>query len=72
MDVRLAPTEKWNGDFEPIISESEPDVLPLHQRAIADLFGYDPKSEGLEASMLSICTTDLSMSGDITLSPEYR
>ena len=31
----------------------------LHQRAMADLFGYNPKSEGLEASMLFIYTTDL-------------
>ena len=26
---------------------------------MADLFGYNPKSEGLEASMLFIYTTDL-------------
>ena len=31
----------------------------LHQRAMADLFGYNPKSEDLEASMLFIYTTDL-------------
>ena len=50
---------EWNGDFEPAISESESDMFPLHQRAITDPFGYDPKSEVLETSMLSVCTTDL-------------
>ena len=34
-------------------------VALLHQRAIAGLSGYDPKSEVLETSMLSVCTTDL-------------
>ena len=34
-------------------------MFPLHQRAMADPFGYDPKSEVLETSMLSVCTTDL-------------
>ena len=50
---------KRSGDFEPVIPESESGVFPLHQRAMADLFGYNPKSEDLEASMLFIYTTNL-------------
>ena len=50
---------KRSGDFEPAIPESESGVFPLHHRAMADLFGYNPKSEDLEASMLFIYTTDL-------------
>ena len=30
---------EWNCDFEPVISESESGMLPLHQRAIAGLSG---------------------------------
>ena len=31
----------------------------LHQRAMTGLSGYDPKSEVLETTMLSVYTTDL-------------
>ena len=53
-------------------------MFPLHQRAIADLFGYDPKSEVLETTVLSVYTTDLEKANKNTASlvrkavPVYR
>ena len=53
-------------------------MFPLHQRAITDPFGYDPKSEVLEATVLSVYTTDLEKANKNTASlvrkavPDYR
>ncbi len=53
-------------------------MLPLYQRAIADPFGYDPKSEVLETTVLSVYTTDLEKANKNTASlvrkavPDYR
>ena len=53
-------------------------MFPLHQRAITDPFGYDPKSEVLETTVLSVYTTDLEKANKNTASlvrkavPDYR
>ena len=44
-------------------------MLPLHQEAIAGLSGYDPKSEVLETTVLSVYTTDLEKANKNTASP---
>ena len=44
-------------------------MFPLHQRAITDPFGYDPKSEVLETTVLSVYTTDLEKANKNTASP---